>query len=269
MGNRYGLRSSKPVLACFTIAVMVTGCEVQWVSPYSADLQKKATDMLSDVITWEGQMRSAAGTAAADPRHPDIQAKLAAWSANIEAMGEIELSIDPGATVCDAFLDKISSGVDAALRSKLPSAPAVAGSGGGLSLSSTKSLGHCETLPHIFSLMRKQVDTSADTPPKPALLQTELEGACKLDWLPDDYFTVLKENRATAGASTTARPASAASNAGAAPDAAAQKRIATSCRALFEAPAGTTHGPAVTQLVTSLDAIIYREGRQAPTASSK
>ena len=78
------------------IMPMLTGCHVQWVSPYSADLQKKATDMLPDVVARESHMRSAA-----DPRHPDVLTKFETWRGDVEAMSEIELSIDPGATVCD------------------------------------------------------------------------------------------------------------------------------------------------------------------------
>jgi hypothetical protein len=44
-------------------------------------------------------MRNAAGTAAADPRHPDVQAKLNKWSGDIEVMATIELAIDPGSAL--------------------------------------------------------------------------------------------------------------------------------------------------------------------------
>jgi hypothetical protein len=30
-------------------SLLLTGCDAQWVSPYNADLQKKATDMIADV----------------------------------------------------------------------------------------------------------------------------------------------------------------------------------------------------------------------------
>ena len=67
-------------------ALLLSDCQQQWVSPYSPELQKRASDMLSDVASWEGQIRNAAGTAAADPRHPDVQAKLNKWSGDIEVM---------------------------------------------------------------------------------------------------------------------------------------------------------------------------------------
>src|SRR5262249_23671811 len=98
-------------LAVLLVVVAVAGCHVQWVSPYSADLQKKATDMLSDVVSWEAHMRSVAGTAGADPRNPEVQAKLESWRGDIEAMSEIELSIDPGSTACDKFLATIGGAI--------------------------------------------------------------------------------------------------------------------------------------------------------------
>jgi hypothetical protein len=240
------------LLSCFTLA----GCQVQWVSPYSADLQKKATDMLSDVVAWESHMRSVAGTAAADPRHPDVQAKLAAWRGDIEAMSEIEIGIDPGSTACDAFLATISGKISGGLKNMLPSAPAVASSG-------MKPITHCETLPGIFTRMTKQVTGStADSAGIPFILDQQ----CKLPWLSDTYFTSLQEGRATAGASSPARPASAAAAAGT-PTSAQQANAVAQCRSLFEPPNGTVHGNLVDSLITDLDAIIYREGRQAPTGT--
>jgi hypothetical protein len=54
--------------ALFLVTLTLSGCEVEWVSPYSADLQKRATDMLTDVVAWETHMRGIAGSGAADPR---------------------------------------------------------------------------------------------------------------------------------------------------------------------------------------------------------
>jgi len=64
--------------------------------------------MLADVTIWEGQMPNATGTAAADPRHPHVRAKLAKWSGDIEVMATIELATDPRPTSCDKFLAAIS-----------------------------------------------------------------------------------------------------------------------------------------------------------------
>lgn len=235
------------ILALFT-TFMLAGCEVQWVSPYSADLQKKATDMLSDVVAWEGQMRNAAGTAAADPRHPDVQAKLQTWRGDIEAMSEVEIGIDPGSTACDEFLAKISGSITDGLKKVLPTSLAAASS-------TLKPITHCETLPGIFTRMTKQVTTSI-----PAVLSQQ----CQLPWLSDDYFAALQEGRATAGATTPARPASAAASAGTPTGNQAADAVAH-CRSLFDPPPDTVHGNLIDSLVIDLDAIIYREGRQAPS----
>ena len=230
---------------CATL--LLSGCQVQWVSPYSADLQKKASDMLSDVVAWEVQMRSAAGTAAADPRNPDVKAKFAAWAGNIEAMAQIELGIDPGASGCDAVLAQLSGIVSPALKKILPST-AAAGS------SDRRTLSHCDTLPNIFTTMTKQVSGStADNAGMPFIMDQQ----CKVPWLTDDYFTSLHEAKSTGAVVAPPRT----------PTTTERRDAVTRCRALFEAPPGAAHGPLVTPLVTDLDAIIYREGRQAPPAS--
>jgi len=240
-------------MAAFFAVGTLAGCHVQWVSPYSADLEKKATDMLSDVVAWESHMRTAAGTAAADPRNPDVQAKLASWRGDIEAMSEIELGIDPGSTACDTFLATISGKISGSLKNLLPSVPAAASS-------EVKPITHCETLPGIFTSMTKQVTGStADSAGIPFILDQQ----CKLPWLSDSYFAALQEGRATAGAASPARPASPAATAGT-PTNVQQANAVTQCRSLFEPPNGTVHGNLVDPLIVDLGAIIYREGRQAP-----
>jgi|SRR5665213_64278 len=233
----------------------LAGCDVQWVSPYSADLQKKATTMLSNVVTWESAMRSAAGSAAADPRNPDVQSRLQQWQGEIEAMSEIELGIDPGSTVCDKFLATISGSISDGLKKILPTAPTAAGS-------TAKPITHCETLPGIFTRMIKQVTGStADNAGIPFILDQQ----CKLPWLSDDYFAALQEARATAGAATPARPSTVSAKAGT-PTPAQQANAKTQCSALFVPPAGSAHGNLLSPLIVDLDAIIYREGREAPTS---
>jgi hypothetical protein len=234
----------------------LTACHVQWVSPYSADLQKKASDMSADVVTWESHMRSVAGTAAADPRHPDVQAKLASWQGTIEAMGQIELSIDPGSTACDRVLAAISGKISGDLKSPLSSTPAAVSS-------DLKPITHCETLPNIFTRMTKQV--SGDTVDS-AGIPFVLDQQCKLPWLSDAYFTTLQEARATAGASSPARPVPPTAKAGTPTDA-QQADAIKHCQGLFVPEKGTIHGNLVDSLSTDLAAIVYREGREAPAAT--
>lgn len=250
-GNR-GLRC---ILVVSTI-VMATACQVQWVAPYSAELQKRATDMLAQVVAWEDHMRAAAGTAAADPRDSEVQATLDQWHGEIEAMSEIELGIDPGSTVCDKFLATISGSVASGLKQALVQT-STAGS------SAAKPITHCETLPNIFTRMMQQVTgNSAQTPGIPFILDQQ----CRLPWLSDEYFTALRERGATAGASSPARTTVEAGRAGT-PSADQKATARQRCLGLFEPPSGAAHGALVNQLVVDLDAIIYREGRQAETAA--
>ena len=44
------------------LSALLLGCQVQFVSPYSADVQKRASDMISEVSAWELQMRETAGS---------------------------------------------------------------------------------------------------------------------------------------------------------------------------------------------------------------
>jgi hypothetical protein len=50
------------------VGALLLGCQAQFVSPYSVDVQKRASDMISEVSAWELQMRETAGTPDADPR---------------------------------------------------------------------------------------------------------------------------------------------------------------------------------------------------------
>ena len=259
-------------VALLTMAIL-TGCQVQWVSPYSAELQKKATDMLADVVAWEGHMRGAAGTVAADPRNPDVQAKLEAWRGNIEAMSAIELGIDPGATVCDKFIATISNGISTRLKKALPTAPAAASGTSSIfsAFSAPTPITHCETLPGIFTRMMKQV--APETPAVPAkagkpaipaekgLIEMALEQQCKLEWLKDDYFSALQGSHTTAKASAPARPVPAQS---VTPSRATRAHRRIACASLFEPSGGSKHGDLLSSLIVDLDAIIYREGREAP-----
>ena len=243
------------ILAVLTI-VMVAACQVQWVAPYSAELQTRATDMLAQVVAWEDHMRAAAGTAAADPRDPEVQATLDKWHGEIEAMGEIELGIDPGSTVCDKFLATISGSIASGLKQALPQTP-TAGS------SAAKPIAHCETLPSIFTRMMQQVTgDSAQTPGIPFILDQQ----CRLPWLSEEYFAAPRERGATAGASSPARPTIEAGRPGT-PSADQKATARQRCLGLFERRSGAAHGVLVNQLVVDLDAIIYREGRQAATSA--
>jgi len=108
-----------------------------------------------------------------------------------------------------------------------------------------------------------RVSDSTEQQPKLALIPLVLNEQCKLPWLSDDYFVSLKEGRATAGASSPARPVPASAKAPA-PTKEQQTTATTKCRSLFEPPSGSVHGDLLSPLIVMLDSIIYREGRQAP-----
>ena len=244
-------------LCLLLLSVNLAGCHAEWVSPYYAFLQTGATNMLADVVAWEAHMREAAGTAAADPRNPEVQAKLAAWQGNIEAMSEIEIGIDPGATACDKFLTAVSGEIPVQLAKLLPANPDIAGSG-------TPQITHCETLPGIFTRMNEQVTgNTAGALGIPFILDQQ----CKLDWLPDTYFTSLQEGRATAGAPSPARPADSFAKAGI-PSTAEEAAAVQRCAALFKPPPGAVHGNLLDSLIIDLNSIIYREEREAPQTTS-
>src|SRR4029077_7505549 len=83
------------------LSALVLGCQVQFVSPYSADIQKRASDMIAEVTAWEVQMRNAAGTIQDDPRHHDVIATFAKWHGDLEAMAALEAALTPQMVRCD------------------------------------------------------------------------------------------------------------------------------------------------------------------------
>ena len=95
-----------PLLLC----ALGSGCAVQFVSPYSADVQKRASDMISEVSAWEVQMRVSAGTPQADPRHPDMTATFARWNGEVEAMAATEAALDPHVIACDKVAAIVARG---------------------------------------------------------------------------------------------------------------------------------------------------------------
>jgi hypothetical protein len=253
-----------PALAAIA-AVMVMGCQQQWVAPYSPDLQKRASDMLTDVAVWERHMREAAGTVAADPRYPEVQAKLQTWSGELEGMATIELGIDPGSTVCDAFLKSLGDRLEPGLTRMLPT-----GVTGASSVRKLQITTRCESLPGIFARMSKEVGKN---------IPDELQHQCRLPWLPDAYFLALSESRAAAGAPGSPRPAASPMAAKARSEAAKARPpapgeeadIKLKCSSLFVpvtdgAGQRSSHGDALGPLIIQLESIIYREGRQAPPA---
>ena len=175
------------------LLVCLAGCQPVWISPYSADLQKRATDMLGQVSAWEALLAQTSDTSSADPALPAAQARLAGWVGDVEAMAAIESSIDPHSAGCDKVLAKISGGL----------------------------AGPCESLPDIFATMR-----------------TELV----------QRIPIVLGQQCKAGQSLA--------------------RFKAGCTILFTPTQSVglkaRHGILFTPLITELDSVIYREGRQAP-----
>jgi hypothetical protein len=178
-----------------------------------------------------------------------VKTKLQQWTSEIEVMATIQLSIDPQSTTCDKFLQAISGSVPERLQKA--SAPFVT--------ASTPLRNYCESLPDTFNRMKTQVSER---------FPRVLDQQCKLPWLSDRYFQGLAEARATAGAPTARRPQTPRSDTVGTPTPDQEMLAKRRCDALFELSASpearAVHGNLVEPLVVELDAIIYREGRQAP-----
>jgi len=89
-------------------------------------------------------MRDAAGTAAADPRYPDVKAKLQEWNGDVEVMATLQLAIEPSSACCDAFISAICRAVYKRL--KTDDVAPVAGS--------ALPIHYCESFPNIFESMK-------------------------------------------------------------------------------------------------------------------
>ena len=224
----------------------IGACAVQLVSPYNADLQQKASTMQAEVGAWDLGMRTAAGTLAADPRYPDVVAKLDRWHGEADAMLTLAVSSDPGVVKCSAALKAVHEAIVNALPPDVRAAvPANAAGARGSAMGCGSAL--ASTLGEQIEEIRKVV-----------LL------ACKLNWIDDAYFAALAQNRATAPKPATAPPK------------ADQDAVTASCQFEFSASsqaptgaAGAGHGPAVSRLLRSLQAIVYIETRKKAAAASK
>jgi hypothetical protein len=227
--------------------LLVTGCAVQLVAPYSSDLQQKASAMQAEVGTWDLTMREAAGTIAADPRHPDVSAVLNKWRGEADAMLTLAVSNDPGIGHCGDAMKAVSGAIEASIPASLRAvAPSVASGG-----AAAASQAGCEA--QLVANIAIGIDDVAR-----ALKY------CQLDWVTDTYFTSLAQNRATAP-----KP-------DAAPNAAKQRAVDRSCDVEFmpqpQTPTNAAeagHGRAVSALLTTLQAIVYIETRKkAATATN-
>ena len=240
-------------LSCFAALVaamfLIAACTVQLVAPFNADLQQKASTMQAEVGTWDLAMHSAAGTTAADPRHPDVTARLDKWRGEADAMLTLTVSGDPGLVNCSAAVKAVQEAIFAALP---PDVRAAQQANAAAADSSSSSGIGCEST--LAASLGAQIEE----------IRAVLAAGCKLDWIDDAWFAALAQNGA------------AASKPPAAPQKAQQDGVSASCRFEFTPlsrtpanAAGAGHGPAVSRLLRSLQAIVYVETRKKASAASK
>jgi hypothetical protein len=233
------------------LSALVLGCQVQFVSPYSADVQKRASDMISEVSAWELQMRVSAGTPEADPRNPDIRAKFAKWDGELEAMVAIEAALNPEIIKCD----RLASAIVRSSKAQIPdqASPASAASPGSIGTNAPQS---CET-----QVFQNVADTLVE-------MQQVVEHQCELPWLTEENFRIIGDYRAVAGVQgsvVTARTNTSAPTAD-------QQRIAReNCAKIFWPPAAQggqipRHGVVIAPVIGQLYDIVYIETRKSTAA---
>ena len=226
----------------------VVACAPQLVAPYNSDLQQKASAMQAEVGGWDLAMRGAAGTVAADPRYPDVSAKLDKWRGDADAMLTLAISDDPGVLKCStavqavrqAIVDALPADVRADLQASAPAANSGARTAG------------CEAT--LVAALPDEIEE----------IRAILTAGCKLNWVNDAWFSNFAQNRATA------------SKPPAAPRAADQTAVTNGCRFQFEPSSQTPpnagsagHGVAVSRLLRTLQEIVYVEARKKAAVPSK
>ena len=236
------------------LGALGSGCAVQFVSPYSADVQKRASDMISEVSAWEVQMRVSAGTPQADPRHPNMTATFARWNGEVEAMAATEAALDPHVIACDKVAAIVARG------SVVLPQPAPSSSAAGAAPSAPTS-GPPQGCPaQIFQNLSSTL----------ALLQQVIELNCELPWMTPADFAAIADAKANAGVkSTTAaspKPGSVR------PTADQQSAAAARCAKLFSPPTvdgklNPGHGVLVAPVIGQLYDIVYVETRKNTTAT--
>jgi hypothetical protein len=220
-----------------TMALAVAGCSVHLVAPYDSELEQKASSMEAEVSSWELAMRRGAGTLTDDPRNPDVTRQLDKWRGEASAMLTLIVSADPRTVACN----EVATLALKAIQGSLPAALAT-------------DAGAAAVKPRAEGAESCEVGLVAD-------LATGIDDIaratqyCQLSWVPAAYF----------------EPGKTAETAPIAPSDTARDTLQRGCFAEFKtAPASTTsaataatsHGRAVSHLVTTLQVIIYVENRK-------
>lgn len=237
------------------LGAFASGCAAQFVSPYSADVQKRASDMISEVSAWEVQMRVSAGTPQADPRHPDMTATFARWNGEVEAMAATEAALDPHVIACDKVAAIVARG------SSIVVPQPTASSGAPGASASPPANGPPQGCPaQIFQNLSSTL----------AELQQVVELNCELPWMTAADFQAIADAKANAGPRAAVAPAP---KAGAVrPTADQQSAAAARCAKLFSPPSingklNPGHGVLIAPVIGQLYDIVYVETRKNTTAT--
>jgi hypothetical protein len=229
------------------LGALLLGCQPQFVSPYSADLQKRASDMISEISAWELQMRETAGTPDADPRQPNIRAKFANWGGELEAMAAIETALNPDIIQCDRLAAAVTQSSKIQVPEKASAATAASsGSSGAMTHQS------CE-----MQVFQNLAVTLVE-------MQQVVERQCELPWFTERDVQTSGAHQGSAGlqGSAVIRANTSASSA-------YQQRIAREhCAAIFRPPAtqggqNLGHGVVIAPVIGQLYDIVYIETRKS------
>jgi hypothetical protein len=233
------------------VGALLLGCQAQFVSPYSVDVQKRASDMISEVSAWELQMRETAGTPDADPRQPNIKAKFANWDGELEAMAAIETALNPEIVQCDRLAAAVTQ--SSKIRTPEKASPAIAASSG-----SSGAITHQSCEMQVFQNLAVTL----------VEMQQVVERQCELPWLTERDFQTSGAHQATA-----ALQGSAATRADTFAPSVDQQRIAREhCAAIFRPPAtqdgqNLGHGVVIAPVIGQLYDIVYIETRKSTAAA--
>jgi hypothetical protein len=205
-----------------SLVFVLAGC-VNLVSPFSADLQKRASDMAADVVAWDSTMHLA--------RKPvqisDVNQAFARWQGEVVAMLQLAAALEPASVDCS----RISAAVMKDVKPLLSRAVADSLPTPSIDKAQDKSSQGCEhrAVAALADDLRQVREDVANHCNAPGLLEDDTPAA-------------------------TAAPKKPASS-----DTISMTR---SCRVWFGGGGFSSGGLIVYQLVRDLGAIVYVEGRK-------
>jgi len=241
-----GWRVTRRAVICAGV-LLAAACTVQLVAPYNSELQQQASALQAQVGTWDLTMRAAEATINADPRNPEVVATLNAWRGDADAMRTLALASDTGLVPCATAMKDAANAINAAIPASLrPAVPAQ----GTATTPAGGSPNGCEA--EIVASLSAKIDKLA------GVLKY-----CQVPWVPDSYFAALAQTKG------------AAPNPPAAPSPAQQASLKAACGLLFDpvpqTPANAAnagHGIAASDLLTTLQVIVFIETRKKAAATT-